>query len=670
MTSETDSKLSSDEAPGPKRSIFVLIVDDSPVDVALMISMLRSNGFSVTFERVEDPDRFQECIATKPYDAILCDHNLRSWVGMDALKILRQSSEDVPFIVVTGTLGDERAVEYLKQGASDYVLKDHLERLPLAIDRALREQAHRSETARFQRMIRSSKEEWEKTFDAIPDSVMILDNELRIKRANRATFTLLGLKEADVVGAQCFTIAHADGCQPLECPFRKTMLSGHEQESEITETKFGKILSDRTIPIKDANGNLEGVVHVIRDITGRKRIEEELIQSRKMEAIGRLAGGIAHDLNNILGIIVGYSDLIQERLPGAEGVVIRQLSEIRKAAHRATAITQQLLAFSRKQVMQLQVVTLNDIVADVAKMLGSLLGENIELTLKTIEDPGNVRVDPVQLQQVLINLAINARDAMPNGGQLTIATTNIDYPDVQHAAFGQTIPAGRYCRITISDTGIGMDEETLSHVFEPFFTTKEKGKGTGFGLSIVYGIVKQSGGHLVVSSEPGRGATFKIYLPRVAEQPNKILQIPSILPAKASSGTILVVEDQDALAEMVCTVLQSSGYDVLRGSNGQDALRLARNYKGSIRLMLTDVILRGKMDGLELARRLCKLRPDTKVMFMSGFSDALNKANATTGFKLLEKPFTNAVLRATVREVLEGTIQEENTVPIRASGLP
>ncbi len=254
---------------------------------------------------------------------------------------------------------------------------------------------------------------------------------------------------------------------------------------------------------------------------------------------------------------------------------------------------------------------------------------------------------------MLINLAINARDAMPNGGQLTILTGNVKL-DEHYPRFQQPVPAGNYVMVAVSDTGIGMDEETLSHIFEPFFTTKEKGKGTGFGLSIVYGIVKQSGGYVWVYSEPGHGTTFKIYLPRIAEERSNVVPIAPAVAAQASSATILVVEDEDALAQMVCSVLEHSGHVVLHSPSGEEALRIARNYRGKIDLMLSDIILKGTMDGLELARRMSAVRPDTRLLFMSGYSDALNRTGSNTNVTVLEKPFTNDELRRKVGEALEG----------------
>lgn len=651
--SKSSSNTTLNETLFLNRAVCILVIDDSASDAELMVSILRREGFSVTYDRVDAPESLQLHLVNKDYDVILSDHNLQSWCAMDALNILQQSSKDIPFILVTGTVGDERAVEYLKQGASDYVLKENLERLPAAVSRALREKAQRDENTQLQKEIRQSKEDWERTFDAIPDSIMLLDRECHIVRANRATLELLGLDMTKIIGMHCFTVTHKSSCPPSECPFRRMSLSGQEEESNITHSERNRILRVSTIPLRDGTGNLEGAIHVMRDITERKHLEEELLQAQKLEAIGQLAGGVAHDFNNILGVIVGYSELMQDQIPEADSLLRVPLSEIRKAADRATGVTRQLLAFSRKQVMQLKVVRLNDVIRDVAKMIRPLIGENIDLTIKPGDDLGIVKVDPVQIEQVLLNLAINARDAMPNGGQLTIQTGNVEL-DQHYPRFQQPVPAGNYVMVAINDTGIGMTEETMAHIFEPFFTTKEKGKGTGFGLSIVYGIVKQSGGYIWVYSEPGHGSTFKIYFPSIAEERSNIVPIAPAVAAKASSATILVVEDEDALARMVCSVLENSGHVVLHSTSGEDALRIARNYKGKIDVMLSDIILKGTMNGLELARRLSAVRPGTRLLFMSGYSDVLNRAGSNTNVKLLEKPFTNGELRQKVQEALEG----------------
>ncbi len=666
--SERAQNTTSEEGRALPRSIRMLVVDDSAADAELMISMVRRKGFAVTSDHVDSLDTFYQRLADKDYDVILSDHNLRSWFASDALQALRQSSKDIPFIIVTGTLGDERAVEYLKEGASDYVLKEHLERLPSAILRALQEKAQRNENQRLQQAIRASKDDWERTFDAIPDSIMLLDRECRIVRGNRATAELLSIESAQFTGKHCFTIVHKHSCPPLQCPFRHMLTSGREEHAEVTETELGKILHVSTIPLRDAAGELEGAIHVMRDITERKQLELQLIQAQKLEAIGSLAGGVAHDFNNILGVILGYSQLMQAQIPKHDNVLHSYAVEIGKAAEKGAGVTRQLLTFSRKQVMQFKTVNLNAIVADLATMLRSLIGENIELIVSTADDLGRVKVDPTQMQQILMNLAINARDAMPNGGQLTIATANVGLREDSLRLVPRLDP-GSYVMISVADTGIGMDDHTLSHLFEPFFTTKG-GKGTGFGLSITYGIVKQSGGDICVSSAAGKGAIFTIYLPRITEPAEKRIEIATAAVDNATSATILLVEDEEALAELTCTVLEYSGYAVLRVQRPEEALRLARSYPGHIDLMLSDVILRAPMNGIELAKEFSTLRPDAKVLLMSGYSDALHRVGADSTLTLLEKPFTNAELRQRVREVLNGVSDQGDQVcplPKRAS---
>jgi len=633
------------------RRVRILVVDDSAADAELMISLLQREGLPIVAHRVDTPESFQQRLTEGDFDLILSDHNLQTWNAMDALQILQRSGRDIPFIVVTGTLGDERAVEYLKNGANDYVLKENLERLPMAVRRALQEKSQRDENQQLQAKIQASKEAWERTFDAIPDSIMLLDRAGRILLANSATGTLLGAGAHDLIGKECFAVVHNFCSAHQECPFQRMLSSGREEEAEITEPHLKKILRISCVPLRNGNGKLEGAVHLMRDITERKHFEQEMAQAQKLEAIGRLAAGVAHDFNNILGVIQGYSELMQEQIPESDTALRRQVSEIAKAAHRAAGVTRQLLAFSRKQVMQLRAVHLTDVVTDLAQMLRTLIGEKIELEIRTADDLAAVKVDPIQIQQVLINLAINARDAMPNGGRLTISTCNVEldsqYPRMQ----GPVVP-GRYVMIAVSDTGVGMDENTASHIFEPFFTTKERGKGTGFGLSIVYGIVKQSGGYIWVYSELGRGTTFKIYLPQLAGESANVVPIAALLSEKASPATILVVEDEEALAEMLHTSLEKCGYTVLQAATGEEALNIAHSYDGTIDLLLSDLVLRGTMDGIELADEWAVTRPNSRLILMSGYSDALIGTGLNTRMELLEKPFTNAELRRKIRRAL------------------
>jgi signal transduction histidine kinase len=404
---------------------------------------------------------------------------------------------------------------------------------------------------------------------------------------------------------------------------------------------------------------MESVANTIAVGIARKRseaelhkTEEQLRQAQKLEAIGSLAGGVAHDFNNLLTIINGYSEIIGSQLP-ADSPVRDLVREIGQAGERAASLTRQLLAFSRKQVLEPKVFNLNAIVTDTAKMLRRLIGEDIELN--TTLEPGlrRVRADPGQLEQVLINLAVNARDAMPQGGKLTIETANAELHETYTHAYAD-LPPGPYVMMAVSDTGCGMDEATKARIFEPFFTTKGPGKGTGLGLATVYGIVKQSEGHVAVYSEPGRGTTFKIYLPVAEERVPSGKSHPGLQPARPGTETILLAEDEPALQALARHVLQSHGYTVLEAGQGDKALRIAQDYKGTIHLLVTDVVMPA-MSGRQLAERLAANRPGVKVLYLSGYTDDAvvrhGVLQAETAF--LQKPFTPGALAQKVREVLD-----------------
>ncbi|MBI1940202.1 MAG: response regulator [Acidobacteria bacterium] len=388
------------------------------------------------------------------------------------------------------------------------------------------------------------------------------------------------------------------------------------------------------------------------EIAERESLQKQLVQAQKMEAIGRLAGGVAHDFNNLLTIITGYSDLLLEQVKS--GSPIRgQMEEIRRAADRAAALTRQLLAFGRRQVLAPQVLNLNKIVANMDKMLRRLIGEDLDLVTKLDPALSQTKVDPSQVEQVIMNLAVNSRDAMPEGGKLMIETANAEL-DANYARRHAMAAPGRFVMLAVSDTGCGMDAETQSRIFEPFFTTKETGKGTGLGLATVYGIVKQIGGEIWVYSEPGRGTTFKVYFPQV-EGPERAVQTPKVVSAsQRGSETILVVEDEEAVRSLVRRVLESKGYAVLTASTAEEAARLCEQQEGKISLLLTDVVMPG-MSGRKLAHHLGFSRPEMKVLYMSGYTDnaIVHQGVLDPGTAFLQKPFTpDAVLRK-VREVLD-----------------
>jgi len=393
-------------------------------------------------------------------------------------------------------------------------------------------------------------------------------------------------------------------------------------------------------------------LQVNRDVTEHKQLEAQLIESQKLEAIGRLAGGLAHDFNNIMSIILGYADTSREKLaPGSP--LDKEIAGIQTAAERASGLTRQLLAFSRKQVLETRILNLNEVIGELNKMWRRLIGENIKLIFRPGRGLGAVKADPAQMQQVLMNLAVNARDAMPMGGRLVITTANVNLHE-DYCRYHPAVMPGDYVMVSVEDTGSGMDEAISARIFEPFFTTKGLGKGTGLGLSIIYGIVRQSGGDIEVTSTPGKGTTFRIYLPRVAGQSEPLVPAEPARPSGPASETILLVEDEAALVEMIRDVLESSGYTVLEAASGEEALRLERGYGGEIHMLLTDVVLKSGMDGTVLASRMQKLRPGVKVMYMSGYSELLAALDGQIiGDILLQKPFSTLALRTKVRELLD-----------------
>ncbi len=465
-------------------------------------------------------------------------------------------------------------------------------------------------------------------------------------------------------GKSCHDVLCRERTPCASCPVRRTFENGGVAHREVAIEQDGeaRYLYATAMPVVSAEATVEECMVMLQDVSdleilrrsqaALRQSEERLRHSQKMEAVGRLAGGIAHDFNNLLTAIQGYTEFLLSRT-AADGELHHEALEISKAANRASVLTGQLLAFSRTQVLEPRVVDVNTAIVEMETLLRRLIGEHIELVTALQQDLGTVRVDPGQLQQVLANLAVNARDAMPEGGTLTLETYNVDLDEIPTPTHLEADP-GPHVMLEVRDTGVGMDGETLSRLFEPFFTTKDRGKGTGLGLSTVYGIVEQTGGRVWCESEPGEGARFMICFPRENARPEQLLPPRVASEQQGGNETILLVEDDDAVRGLAYEVLEMNGYNVLAAANGVEALQITREYKPSIHLMLTDVVM-PRMGGAELASRLAESRPTMKVLFTSGYPEGAISQRGTlpVGSAFVPKPFTPNELIRKVRESLD-----------------
>ena len=639
--------------------IQVLIVEDHPDDAELMVRELRRAGFTPEWVRVETESAYLSALEQNP-DVILSDSSLPEFDGLAALDLLRERGLDIPFVLVSGRVGEDLAVDAMKRGAYEYLLKDRLARLGEAVRRAIERQRMRRESAWAVEAMRQNEERYRLISETTSDYAYSLsvdpDGSVTCEWITEPFTRITGLSVAEVNSIGWERLYHTEDL-PISERHHQTLLSNQSDSMEIRiVTKNQQACWVRVFgrPIWDeAQCRVVRIYGAAQDITAEKQLEHQLFQSQKMEAVGRLAGGVAHDFNNLLTVIAGYGQILKDQstadAPGAD-----YLNEIIQAADRAAQLTRQLLAFSRRQVLQLKTVDLNSIVADIEKMLRRLIGEDVEVSCRL--DPGlhGVRVDPGQMEQVLLNLAINARDAMPSGGLLTIETANVDLDDA-YARLHGSVQAGPHVMLGVSDTGTGMDKATQARIFDPFFTTKEIGKGTGLGLATVYGIVKQSGGNVWVYSEPGAGSTFKVYLPRTQKE-RGVDKTPALrAPVAQGTETILVVEDEGAVRGLIRRVLARTGYAVLETGDSDEALRmLCPQRAGNIALLITDVIM-PKMSGPELAERALALRPGIKILYTSGYTHnaIIQQAVFKPGVTLFEKPFTPDALVRKVREVLD-----------------
>ncbi|MGZ3330547.1 MAG: PAS domain S-box protein [Gemmatimonadaceae bacterium] len=767
------------------KALQVLLVEDIDADAKLIVHTMKHVDGGAQVDVVSTRQQFTERLAERTYDLVLADYRLPNWTGMDALLELRRLGLDIPLILVTGDLGDELAVQSVKAGAADYVLKDSLTRLPIAALRAVLDKRGRDESSHAQQLVTNAQQharEHEERFLQLAENI---DELFFVMNAQYTEILYINPAYEKIWGRSCQSLyddpksfveaAPPDdrerlllymgriqrGENPGKIEYRVDRPDGEvrwllvhavpirneqaevyriagvgldvtdsrkaesaleesgERFRKLAQASFDAIVITQDGFVYDVNrghadmfgyasveevigrpitdfvaeeslGDVQrrfanhvegtyqlvgkrkdgrrilleatGATHVIagrparitalRDITERRSLEDQFRQAQKMEAVGRLAGGVAHDFNNLLTVIMSYTDMLSEGL-AVQDPRADDLDQIRKAAVTATSLTRQLLAFSRHQVIEPRLVNLSDVVVMSNKMLHRLIGEDIEVVTTITRDPVAVMIDPGQLEQVIMNLAVNARDAMPRGGKLTLETASVKI-DANYARDQWLANSGRFAMLAVTDTGVGMDEATLARIFEPFFTTKEIGKGTGLGLATVFGIIKQSNGFIRVSSEIGRGTTFRIYLPLVDRPTEPYDGQPELVQLPVGTETILLAEDAAAVRAAARQILERYGYTVLEAPSGKDALNIALKRQAPIHLLLTDVVM-PEMSGRELAEQFCELRPSAKVLYMSGYTDdaVVLHGILSAGIAYLQKPFSPATLARKVREVLD-----------------
>jgi PAS domain S-box-containing protein len=756
-------------------SLKFLHLEDDINDVELAQATLAAEGIECTMVIAGDGDQFVAALEEGGFDLIISDYALPSFDGMTALALTREKHPHLPFIFLSGQMGEEFAIESLKRGATDYVLKARLSRLAPAVRRALQEDKERLAHLQAEKTLQESEERYRSLFDNSIDAILLTKPDGRILAANPEACRIFGSTEEElcrigrerVVAADdskvqaaleertrtgrfrgeislcrkdgtsfpgeistviyrdsagndktsmiirditarrateealrqfskvveqspvCIIITDTTGAIEYVNPkfYEVTgysmedvvgqnprILKSGETSSEIYKTMWETISKGETwqgvLHNRKKNGelyweaatisplrNIDGVITkyfaIKEDITERKILEGQLQQAQKLEAVGQLAGGVAHDFNNMLGVIMGYAELALMKMAPSEPVYAN-LCEIRTAAERSADLTRQLLAFARKQTIAPKVIALNETVSGMLKMLKRLIGEDMHLAWHQAPDLWLVKVDPSQVDQMLANLCVNARDAITDVGRITIETGNIII-DANYCATHAYVEPGEYVRLIVSDDGVGMDKETLTHIFEPFFTTKRVGQGTGLGLSTVYGIVRQNKGFINVYSEPGQGTTFTIYLPRHMGENGEAVKEAAAESAPRGNEMVLLVEDELTILKMADLMLEGLGYTVLTAGTAAEAIRLFREQSGKIRLLMTDVVM-PDMNGRDLARELRSINPRLNCLFMSGYTANVIAHHGVLdeGVHFIQKPFSLSDLANKVREALDG----------------
>jgi two-component system, cell cycle sensor histidine kinase and response regulator CckA len=631
-----------------------MVVEDESIVAEDMKAMLEGFGYAVPAVAFSGEDAIKQACETHP-DLVLMDIVLKGQMsGVEAVEHIRAHC-NIPVVYVTA-YADEKTVRRAKVTEPfGYLLKPFdAKELQTAIEIALYKH-------RMEKKLHDSEQRLSITLRSLGDAVMATDSRGYVTFMNPRAEAMTGWSQAEGLGrhvAEVFQVRHETESGFPESSFAKALQEGVAVDlgdhNLILMAKDGaeRPIDDSAAPLKDDRANIVGVVLVFRDISERRQLQEQLMQSQKMEAIGRLAGGVAHDFNNLLTVISVYTELLLSRR-NRHDQLEHYTGEIKKAVDNATTLTSQLLTLGRKQLLQPRALDLNTTIAKLGKVFQQMIGQTINLVIMPGPELGYVHIDPAQIEQVVVNLVMNACEAMPQGGTLTIETANIDWDEGQARRYPE-VQAGSYVLLTVRDTGRGMDATTRSRLFEPFFSTKSRGRGAGLGLSTVYGVISQSGGHLELDSTPGRGTVFKIYLPQIDQPATPQKPDPATVKLPQGSETVLLVEDEDEVRAAVCESLRMRGYIVLNARHGKEAVMICRRHTGSIHLLLTDVVM-PQMTGPELVQRVSPVHPEMKVLYVSGYtSDALHQRNLMEpGTAFLQKPFTPEALARQVRVVLD-----------------
>ena len=631
----------------------ILIVDDDESTCKTLSRIFGKKGYEI--ETAGTGKEALEKAQAKSFNSTLLDIRLPDIAGVELIEPLKATNPDMVVIMITGHASIENAMQALNEGASAYIIKPlDMDQVLVMVREALEKQALIVENRAIIESLQESEERYSAIFNEARDGMVLIDAETGfITHCNHEFEEQTGRNIDQLKNMKVWEIRPLEKREMAKNKFLEIAETGSGDSGNLEFQKpNGDLIFIEFRSSEIEFGSRKYIQSICRDITAQKQLEEQFRQAQKMEGIGRLAGGVAHDFNNLLTVISGHAELSLMALDPRDPLQ-SDLKEIQNAADRAADLTRQLLAFSRKQPLQPKVLSLNDIVTELHKMLKRVIGEDIDLVTIPNKNLWNVKADPGQIEQVIINLATNARDAMPKGGKLTIETQNVEL-DEEYANTHPDVIPGPHVMLAISDTGCGITDEVKMQIFDPFFTTKDKGQGTGLGLSTVYGIVKQSGGNIWVYSELNKGTTFKIYLPMVVEEAEEFTREVPFIELPRGTETVLVVEDEDSVRRLACRVLKQQGYKIIEAQTGGDAYLMCQKMEKPVDLVITDVIM-PTMGGVELVEKLREIWSDFKVLLMSGYTSntIVHNGMIDPGVPYLQKPFRPVDIAWKVRRVLD-----------------